>query len=285
MSSQQILVFSDLDGTLLDHYDYQANAAKQTLEHLSDANIPVILNTSKTLVEVEVIQQQLQLSSPFIVENGAAIYIPIGTFTKQPNETETKGDYWIKSFSSPREHWLNLLSVHATEFTSKYQGFSSLSIAEISQLTGLTNEAAKRAKTREFAEPINWLGDDSSKKYFIEKLIDAGANVVQGGRFIHVGGYCDKGQAMIWLAEQYREHCTVEQTLTIALGDGENDTSMLEAADFAIQVRSPVHPYPKLMRQFKTMQTELFGPEGWSDAIEKLLYTKLSPTKKEVNYG
>lgn len=275
MNSQQILVFSDLDGTLLDHNTYQVNTASHTLERLAYTDIPVILNTSKTVAEVEVIQQQLKLSTPFIIENGAAVYIPIGTFAQQPKNTTTNQGYWIKSFCSSRTHWLDLLSKHTSEFTSFYQGFSSLSASEVSRLTGLTREEAIRAKQRHYGEPINWLGNDNSKRVFIERLIDNGINVVQGGRFIHIGGYCDKGQAMIWLAEQYRANSNKDSTAVIALGDGENDTAMLEAADFAVQIRSPIHPFPKLSRQHKVIQTVHYGPDGWSEAIEQLLAKQL----------
>lgn len=287
MNSQPVLIFSDLDGTLLDHYSYQAYAAMDTLKRLQAATIPVILNTSKTVAEVNVIQQQLQLLSPFIVENGAAIYIPIGTFAQQPKETIEKEGYWIKSFCSPRTYWLDFLTTHASEFSSLYQGFSSLSATAISELTGLTNDEAERAKLRQYGEPINWLGDDSAKNAFIEHLIDMGANVVHGGRFIHVGGYCDKGQAMIWLAEQYRNNLNSSSILTIALGDGENDISMLESADIAVQVRSPVHSYPVLTRQPKTIQTDRYGPEGWADSIETLLSKQFRSisNNSEVHHG
>lgn len=287
MSFQQMLVFSDLDGTLLDHYSYQATAAKQMLAQLSDANIPVILNTSKTLAEVKIIQQQLQLTSPFIIENGAAIYIPVGTFSQQPKDTEIKDGYWVKSFCSPQTYWLGFLAEHASEFADMYQGFTSLSVSDIAQLTGLSTDEAMRAKQRHFGEPINWLGDEKSKKAFMAHLIEKGANVVQGGRFIHVAGYCDKGQALTWLAEQYKADCNSESIGTIALGDGENDTAMLEAADFAVQIRSPIHSYPTLSRKHNVIQTTLFGPEGWSAAIEQLLATQLSSssTYLEVSHG
>tara|TARA_R110001592_G_scaffold191223_2_gene437346 strand:+ start:2985 stop:3851 length:867 start_codon:yes stop_codon:yes gene_type:complete len=279
MNTLKTLIFSDLDGTLLDHFTYQSTAVNKVLGQLKSANIPVILNTSKTLAELAIIHRDLNLNTPFIIENGAAIYIPINTFNKQPEGTKVIGNYWLKSFCLLRQHWLDLLSEHTKEFAPYYQGFSTLSDSTISQVTGLTLEEAIRAKQRQYGEPIQWLGDDSTKKAFIEHLIDLGANVVQGGRFLHVGGYCDKGQALIWLTEQYRkeyqEHFNNASIFTIALGDGENDISMLEAADIAVQVRSPVHDFPTLYRQYNTTQTQLYGPEGWAEAIQGLLADQL----------
>jgi len=275
MKTLKSIIFTDLDGTLIDHFTYQSTAANQTLQQLKKANIPVILNTSKTLAELEIITRELNLTSPFIIENGAAVYIPINTFKTQPSGTIIVGNYWVKSFSLPREYWLNLLSKYTDEFSQQYQGFSTLSESALCQITGLSSASAKRAKQRQYAEPIHWLGNKSTEKKFIEHLINLGANVVQGGRFIHVGDYCDKGQALIWLTEQYQEHFDNYTISTIALGDGENDVAMLEAADIAVQIRSPVHEFPTLYRQYKTTQTQLFGPEGWTEAIQKHLANQL----------
>lgn len=200
MSKIKNIIFSDLDGTLLDHFSYQFNAASETLKQLKQAQIPVIINTSKTLAEIAIIRQDLKLDTPFIIENGAAVYIPVGTFSSQPVGTVRVNDFWLKSFCFKRDYWLNLLAKHTEEFAHLFKGFSTLSDAALSSLTGLTLSEAKRAKDRQYSEPIRWLGDQAAKQAFTHHMLDMGANIVQGGRFLHIGGYCDKGQALLWLA-------------------------------------------------------------------------------------
>ena len=70
------VIFSDLDGTLLDHNTYSFDAAKQALESIEDKEIPLILCTSKTRGEIEYYRELINNKHPFISENGGGIYIP-----------------------------------------------------------------------------------------------------------------------------------------------------------------------------------------------------------------
>ncbi|GHE97383.1 HAD-IIB family hydrolase [Thalassotalea profundi] len=273
---ERVLIFTDLDGTLLDHYTYKADAALSTLAQLAAVDIPVILNTSKTKAELTAITKELAITTPFIVENGAAVFIPISTFAQQPEDTVQIDNYWVKSFCLPRQHWLDLLTEHCQAFHKNYKGFSQLTVEQLIELTGLTQKKAEQAKQRLFGEPLHWQGSDSEKEDFIQLLCDLGANVLQGGRFLHVSGYSDKGQAMIWLASLYRDFYNDNEVVTIALGDGDNDIAMLEAANIAIQVRSPVNDFPVLKRQVSTIKTQGYGPQGWAESLQQLLSSKLT---------
>ena len=119
----------------------------------------------------------------------------------------------------------------------------------ISQITGLSLQQALQANTREYGEPISWLGVESAKQVFIQWLEEQGGHVLQGGRFLHLSGFCDKGKALAWLTEEYKKQqvqqdekeCTAAALKTIAIGDSENDVAMLEAAGCTNITATPVN--------------------------------------------
>ncbi|GGI82338.1 HAD-IIB family hydrolase [Shewanella gelidii] len=291
MKSEQVILFSDLDGTLLDHHTYTAAPALPCISQLQQTHIPIVLNTSKTRAEIQLIQQQLNLDGPFIVENGAAVYIPKSSFPEQPADTQSLGLFWIKEFAAYKQHILNRLTQLASAFEGQYRGFSSLSSQQVSAITGLSLQQAQLAKQRQYGEPLQWLGDDKSRTEFIEQVRSQGIKVQYGGRFIHLSDHCDKGQALEWLAQQYQKTNPQKIIRTIALGDGGNDIAMLEAADVAVIVRSPAHDYPALTRRDGIYRTQQLGPEGWAEAIQALLLhstanaPRLHIPAREVTHG
>tara|TARA_R110002124_G_scaffold109399_1_gene262203 strand:+ start:344 stop:1261 length:918 start_codon:yes stop_codon:yes gene_type:complete len=274
------LIFTDIDGTLLDHFDYSFSDAIEVIEALNERHIPIIANTSKTFAEMAKLQQTIGFNSPFISENGAVVYIPIGYFDQQPEGTFTEGYYWVKEFCKPRQYWLELLNQHAQAFNDDFIGFSSLSVEALCELTDLSPDNAKLALIRHYAEPVLWQGNEANKQAFIELMTRVGANTLQGGRFLHVGGDSDKGKAMNWLADVYSKQYNAPVT-TIALGDSGNDNAMLEAADLAIQIKSPVHPFPILTTPKQSIKSNECGPKGWAECIKQTLLS--SSAESQLN--
>jgi mannosyl-3-phosphoglycerate phosphatase len=144
-----------------------------------------------------------------------------------------------------------------------------MSIQEIQECTGLDERSASLAAKRQFGEPVLWLGTDEEKQRFLKVVKDRGAFPLEGGRFIHISGNCDKGQALKWLANEYQKQHTTKVN-TIALGDGKNDVAMLEAAHVPIRILSPVNPPPAVKKE-EVYTSTLTGPEGWNEMLTQLL--------------
>lgn len=271
---ESVLIFTDLDGTLLDHYTYDTSAASETIQELNSRDVPIIFNTSKTQSEVLEIREQFAFKHPFIIENGAAIFIPVGYFSTMPDDCKEIEGFWVKSFCHTRDHWLEMLANHAHQFSGEYKGFSQFSVKELAELTGLSEHNSEQALNRQYSEPLHWLGDKSTKALFVEYMQELGAFILEGGRFMHVSGYCDKGQAQAWLIELYQKQFPEEHYTSIALGDSGNDTAMLEQADIAVQIKSPVHGFTQLTRTKDVFQTEGCGPVGWAESLAQIVLTK-----------
>ena len=68
------IIFTDLDGTLLDHRTYTYEPALKALSVIKSHQIPLILTSSKTKAEIEKLQSSLTLKDPFIFENGSGVF-------------------------------------------------------------------------------------------------------------------------------------------------------------------------------------------------------------------
>lgn len=272
MQSTQLLVISDLDGSLLDHHTYDYSPASPALERLRDDQVPVVFCTSKTRAEVLHLREQLNNRSSFIVENGAAVYLPKNEFSDAPPDCEDAGDYWRRSFSRPRDHWLRLLDSIRPKFGHCFDHFAAMTAEQVQDVTGLSLEEAARAKAREFGEPLLWRGSDEELVALNQWFTEKGALLLTGGRFVHVADDADKGQAMDWLKSVYQSRLSSQVSVkTLALGDSQNDAAMLDAADYAVVIRSPVHGFPKLQRRSNVCHTENCGPGGWAEGVSHWL--------------
>ncbi len=266
------LIFTDLDGSLLDHYSYSFKPAEALLHQLKNLDFPVIFNTSKTRAELVVLRRTLGNQDPFIVENGAAIYIPASIKLSEIFDLPLSNGYYCKTFTQSRRHWLEKIGQLAPELQSQFQGFSTMSVNELAAATGLSAQGAELAMAREFNEPGKWTGSESEKTMFIRELEQSEAVILSGGRFLHVGGQTDKGSAMKWLVQLYRQHYPGKQIISIALGDSNNDQDMLENADMSVLIKSPVHAFPRLEKQQRVYYTENEGPGGWVEGLTHHLH-------------
>lgn len=269
------LVFTDLDGSLLDHHTYSYEAAKSTLCYLEQNNIPVMPCSSKTQLEIEELRQELNNNHPFIIENGAAVFIPKHYFSEQPSDTKEHDKYWVKEFVKPHEYWLTILQSISGEFENLYQSFSDMTLFEVSKATGLPLEKAKLAAYRQYGEPVLWKGNEEDKARFIKAIEQQGGMVLKGGRFLHICGDANKGKALVWLSSIFQQFHK-KNYKSIAIGDSHNDIQMLDIADYALIIRSPTHDIPSVSRVHNTYISESFGPLGWAQGIHHILDHQMS---------
>lgn len=250
-----MIIFTDLDGTLLDHETYSMEAARPALAACAARSIPVIPATSKTAAEIAPIMREAGLTGPAIVENGAGVAWP----------GQKLGD---------AAQWLAIrAALDGLPETTRalFQGFGDWTPAEVSARTGLSLEAARLAKERQFSEPGDFLGTGEQEDAFIAALAASGISAVRGGRFLTLSLGCNKASRM----KEVRE-CLGATGPVIALGDAPNDVAMLLEADTGIVVANPAHePLPPLdgEDEGRIVRTRLAGPAGWNEAVLRIVET------------
>lgn len=254
MTHPATIVFTDLDGTLLDHESYSAAAAAPALARLTQANIPVILASSKTAVEMIAIRETLGLAQyPAIVENGA------GRLPAHQNTETPSGDY---------QKLRQILSGLDPQLRRGFTGFGDWDTAEIAKQTGLAPDQAELAGQRQFSEPGLWHGTADALSRFLATLSAKGVCARQGGRFLTLSFGASKADQMATLCAAYGA------VRSIALGDAPNDIEMLQAADIAVVIANPHHAsLPPLPREPDpcVLRPAAAGPAGWNDAIFQIL--------------
>jgi len=197
----KFLVFTDLDGTLLNRGNYDWRPAEGALEALTRRGIPLVFCTSKTRAEVEFWRRELGNRHPFIVENGAAVFIPRGYFPYAIPRTALRPGYDVMQFGSPRAILIDAIESACAATACRIRAFYGMSVREIAAVTGLPGKQASLAARREYSEPFEILTPDPDP--LLKAIEGRGLQCTRGGRFYHITGGGNKGVAVRWLNNLY----------------------------------------------------------------------------------
>jgi mannosyl-3-phosphoglycerate phosphatase len=265
-SNPPAILFTDLDGSLLDEEDYSFEGARTALARIRKSGIPLVFTTSKTRREVEPLQEEMGIREPFIVENGGGIFFPQGYRGLAVEGAEYAGDYHLIRLGETYPRVRRFLLKAKAGF--RIRGFGDLTLGEIGALTGLSPEQAVMARAREFTEPF--LSDREEEIGPLGAMAAAeGLQITRGGRFHHlIGIRQDKGEAVRIVRNVFRKG--LHDPTAIGIGDSENDLPMLLEVDIPVLIPRPdgdglQMDLPGLIRAKEP------GSRGWNEAVELIL--------------
>ena len=258
IKNSSLWIVSDVDGTLMDH-SYDLTPAKETIKKLKKLSIPVILCTSKTASEVKVIRKELNLTDPYIVENGAAIY---GESLKKVN-----GEIILGKKYEILEEILNSIS---KEIDYKLIPLNNLTDQEATQLTGLIGNSLNLMRDRHWSMPFLNPPSNLEEKINIS-CKKFNVDIFRGNRMSHLLSIkSNKGKAI----NAIKEYSNIQNIQIIGLGDSPNDLPLLLNSDIKVVIPGINGPNLTLIDQLKDLEFILASEPngyGWKNEINKLI--------------
>ena len=255
-----LIIFTDLDGSLLHRDNFKFDEIKDYIENLIDNGVIIIPNTSKTEKEIEEFIKELGKELPFISENGSSIHGLNLINANFPNKIILSRDKeeLIKIFDSKVPDNLKAKCNFISEMNSKQQN----------DIFGLQGNNLKNALNRKYTIPFLFEGDNLEKNKLLKILKSSSLTMQEGGRVLNLGDKTDKVKSMNQVLKIYRK---VENKIkVIGVGDNFNDLDMLRNCDIPCLVFND---------QFKQDQININNlifsnkpsPEGWADVIKTAL--------------
>ena len=258
IENSRIWIVSDVDGTLMDH-SYDLSPAKTTIKILQNLKIPVILCTSKTAAEVEILRNEINLTDPYIVENGAAIY-----------GENTNGNKWEIILGEKYKSLEKVLINLSREVSYNLKPLNNLTDTEAFELTGLSGNSLTLMRDRHWSMPfLNPPNEIENKLKTICPKYKV--NIFKGNRMSHLLSMnSNKGKAIKKLKDYFLNY----DVKIIGLGDSPNDLPLLKNSDYKIIIPGKKGPNKILLKELGDIKYTLAKKPngyGWSEEVIKLI--------------
>ena len=256
----KILIFTDLDATLLHRDTFKFDAIKEYLKQLLSNGIFIIPNTSKTEKEILEFNNELGSNLPYISENGAAINGLDLLNSNLPKELILSRD---------KNNLINIFKKTVPEnLQNKCKWLSEMDKKKQSLIFGLEDEKLKMALDRKYTIPFVFEGNKNEKKELSKIVKKKGLALQEGGRVINLTDKVNKAKALQVFVRFFKKNN--KNVKTIAVGDNYNDLDMLKTSDFPCLVFNDKFKLDQIPIN-DLIITNKPSPEGWADVIKKAL--------------
>ena len=154
-------------------------------------------------------------------------------------------------------------------------GFGDLSVEEITDITGLCRTEATLAKMREYDEPFLLEGPETVVEAVRRQIVARGLRCTKVGRFFHLTGDNDIGEAAALLVQCYEREQRVRfqsrQVKSVGIGNSIHDVPLLAVVDHPILMQQSDGSFDSEVLLPRLARMRGMGPSGWNDAVLKLL--------------
>ena len=261
MSKKKIIIFTDLDGSLLDKKTFKFDIIEDYFKELISSGIIIILNSSKTESELLDFNKQNNLNLSFISENGSSIHGLNKIHQNLPDKVIIS-----RSKNEIQKIYDKNISL---DLKNKIVPILELNIDEQKEIFGLPLDKLSLATKRMYSIPVLFKGTDIDRNNFFKVINDIGLTAQSGGRIINVCDNTNKSKAMFKTLQLLKKELNTE-IITIGVGDNENDIEMLRQVDFPCLVKNENFD-SSLINIDNLIRSNEPSPKGWADVIKTTL--------------
>ena len=256
----KILIFTDLDGSLLHRDTFKFDLIKDYIVSLVDRGIIIIPNSSKTEKEIEKFNEELGVKLPYISENGSSIQGLNLINANFPNKivlSREKEDL-IKIFNDEVPEQLKDKCIQISKMNKKEQ----------EKIFGQKDDNLKNALNRKYTLPFLFKGGKTEKNKLTKILSSSSLTLQEGGRVVNLCDNTNKVKSMNKVIKILKK--TEDKIQSIGVGDNYNDLEMLKNCDIPCLVFNDKFKLDQI-----NIDNLIFSnkpsPEGWADVIKKAL--------------
>ena len=259
--TSKILIFTDLDGTLLDRDTFEFKKISNYIKDIILKGIIIIPNSSKTREEIDIFNKELKENLPFIVENGAAIY-----------NLNAINSSFPEKISLSRE-CAEILEIFESKISYKLKKkckfVNNLTFDEQIKKFGLPKEKLKYAMNREYTIPLIFDGSKNEKIDLFKSVRKVGLSLQEGGRIINLCDKTSKAQAMKMVVKIFKK-IIKEKLITLGIGDNFNDLEMIKNSDIPCLVFNDKFKLEKININ-NCLVSKSPAPDGWVEVVKLAL--------------
>jgi mannosyl-3-phosphoglycerate phosphatase len=273
------MLFSDVDGTLLD-----GRTPLDTVRAswaASARSVEVVLASSRTVEELVTLLDELGGDGDLIAENGCCIAVRAPQLARALGAAEEfmhRGRRWYVSCRGTPSGAVLAAIGQARQASGATVRFAHElpSAVRASRFDG-TPAAERLALARRCTVLVEPPASKRANAAWLRALREDGYAVELGGQWLAVWQGPDKGDAVRTYLEARRAVGSVPRVVG-AVGDGENDASMLQAVARPLAVQRPDGQYHPSLRAVPRVEiVPAQGHTGWRVAVEALESSVLAP--------
>lgn len=273
MLAPRHVLFTAVEGTLLDPGSQSWTAAADALAELERRRTPLVLVTRGTRAQLEPLRSKLQHTHPFVTESGGGLFLPDGYFSVRLEGAVRAARYFCVPFARPYTEVTSALEELAGKARATVVGYSQMSAREIARNTGEPLRAAELARQREFTERFFFAGaTPETTARFARAASNFHWEAVPGDPFWELRSGNFENRAVRYLMRLYRTSMRT-RLAAVGIGSTSSDMEMLSAADSVLLLPGRGAEFDAtLVSTFPGAgQGRLAGPTGWNQAVTELL--------------